>query len=136
MDSIIELILTPGNIMFAIGLLGVIFSVFFYFRKPQETLEKKQIIAEETLKDKATILSQKEAEGKANVLAQQFQWEKEANEKKFNEFSLRLDSAMTLAQNHIHSVNLKCDELLKSVNILTIQITRIGTILEERLPRK
>jgi hypothetical protein len=129
-------IINPSNIMFAIGLLGVIFSVFFYFRKPQESLEKKQIIADEELKDKATILSQKEAEGKTNVLAQQFQWEKEANEKKFQEFSCRLDNSMTLAQNHIHTVDVKVDTLITTIGKMSNEITRLSTIIDERIPKK
>lgn len=129
-------IINPSNIMFAIGLLGVIFSVFSFFRKPQESLEKKQILVDENLKDKATILSQKEAEGKANVLAQQFQWEKEANEKKFNEFSSRLDAAMTLAQNHIHTVDTKVDTLIATIGKMSNEITRLSTIIDERIPKK
>jgi hypothetical protein len=129
-------IINPSNIMFAIGLLGVIFSIFFYFKKPQENLEKKQIIAEEDLKDKATILQQKEAEGKANVLAQQFQWEKEANEKKFQEFSCRLDNSMTLAQNHIHTVDVKVDNLIVTIGKMSNEITRLATIIDERIPKK
>jgi hypothetical protein len=129
-------IINPSNIMFALGILGVIFSVFFYFRKPQEKLEKKQIIAEENLKDKATILSQKEAEGKAQLLAQQVQWEKEANEKKFNEFSCRLDTAMTLAQNHIHTIDTKVDTLITTIGKMSNEITRLSTIIDERIPKK
>lgn len=66
-----ESFLTTGNITFIIGLLGVLFTVYNYFRKPQEDIEKVQAV------------SQKEVDGKSNLLAQQVQWEKEANEKKF-----------------------------------------------------
>lgn len=118
--------------MFFIGIIGLIFSVYFNYRKPQEDIEKKQIKSDEDLKDKATVLSQKEVENKANVLAQQVQWEKEANEKKFVEFNLRLDNSMTLAQNHIHTVDVKVDQLIASVNKMSNEITRLSTIIEER----
>ena len=140
-------ILTPSNITFAIGIIGIIFSIFFYFRKPQEDIERKQalnalatekdkLIADKDLGTKATILAQKEAEGKAGLLAQQVQWEKEANEKKFVEFGVRLDNALTLAQNHIHSVDVKVDNLLIEVNIMGNKITELSTIINERIPKK
>lgn len=127
-----ETLFTTSNIMFFIGIIGLIFSVYFNYRKPQEDIEKKQIKSDEDLKDKATVLSQKEVENKANVLAQQVQWEKEANEKKFVEFNLRLDNSMTLAQNHIHTVDVKVDQLIASVNKMSNEITRLSTIIEER----
>ena len=129
-------LITPSNILFALGILGVIFTVFNYFRNPQEDLEKKQLITDKDLSSKATILAQKEAEGKAGLLAQQVQWEKEANEKKFVEFGLRLDSAMTIAQNHIHTVDVKVDTLIGTVASMSNEITRLSTIIDERIPKK
>ena len=129
-------LITPSNILFALGILGVIFTVFNYFRNPQEDLEKKQLITDKDLSSKATILAQKEAEGKAGLLAQQVQWEKEANEKKFVEFGLRLDSAMTIAQNHIHTVDVKVDTLIGTVASMSNEITRLSTIIDERIQKK
>ena len=43
-------LITTSNIVFALGILGVIFSVYNYFRSPQELLERKQLVAEEDLK--------------------------------------------------------------------------------------
>ena len=129
-------ILTPSNITFAIGIMGVIFSIFFYFRKPQEDLETKQALTEKDLADKASILAQKEVENKAMLLAQQVQWEKEANEKKFTEFGIRLDNALTLAQNHIHSVDIKVDDLLVEVNTMGNKIIELSTVINERIPKK
>jgi hypothetical protein len=146
----LEEILTMSNIMFVVGILGVIFSIYHYFKNPQLDIEKRQaldaqatekdkLIAEKDLGTKATILAQKEAEGKASLLAQQVQWEKESNEKKFTEFGVRLDTALSLAQNHIHSVDVKVDNLVATVvtmNLsLTKEITKLGTIIEERNPK-
>ncbi len=128
-------LITASNIMFALGLIGTMFTVYFKLTSPQSTLEKKQIVVEEDLKDKATVLQQEEVKGKADILAKQVEWEKNANEKRFGDFSIRLDSAMAIAQNHIHTVDVKCDKTLEAVNILTIQVTKLETIINERIPR-
>lgn len=107
-----------------VTLLGIVFGVFLFFRKPQEDLEKKQEVSE------------RDTEGKAKLLAQQVQWEKEANAKKFEEFNCRLNEAMALAQNHIHSVDVKVDDLIKMVNLLNIEVGKLSTIINERLPKK
>jgi hypothetical protein len=125
-----------GFIIGIIGIIGAIFTIYNYFRNPQENIEKKQIKSEEDLKDKATILSQKEVENKATLLAQQVQWEKEANEKKFCEFGLRLDGALAMAQNHIHTVDVKVDNLIATVGKMSNEITRLATIIDERIPKQ
>jgi len=135
-----ETFLTPSNITFILGILAIIFSVFNYFRNPQITVEKKQIQADEELKDKATILSQKEVENKANVLEKQFQWYMNSNEKKFAEFAKRLEDAFLMASNHTHTVDVKVDGLIKESNDwhlkISNQMTDLSRIIEERVPRK
>ena len=136
----IDTVLTVPNIVFTIGILGTIFAVYFHFKKPQEDSEIKQVITDKDLGTKATILAQKEMESKATLLAQQVEWEKIANEKKFTEFGLRLDNSMLLATNHIHTLDVKVDKLSGDINSMknemSNQITRLGTIIEERFPRK
>jgi hypothetical protein len=117
-------LITPSNIFFTLGIIGVLFTIYNYFRNPQEALERQQ------------ALGQSDIDGKAKLLAQQVQWEKEANEKKFIEFGLRLDTAMTLAQNHIHTVDTKVDTLLGTVGKMSNEITRLATIINERIPHK
>lgn len=124
-----------SDITFAIGILGVIFTVYNYFKNPQIKIEKGQIKVAEDLKDKATILSQKEVENKAQLLAQQVQWEKEANEKRFAEMGIAIEKAMTLAQNHIHTVDTKVDGLKDITEQMGKEIVRLGTIIEERIPK-
>lgn len=119
-----------------IGIGGTVFAIFNTFHKPQESMEKQQALTDKSLDSKATVLAQKEVENKANVLAQQVQWEKEANEKKFAEFSLRLTDAMTMAQNHIHTVDTKVDGLIKVVAEMDKQLTHLATVIEERIPKK
>ncbi len=124
--------LTSSSIL----IIGVIFTVYFTFRKPQDSLEKKQIIAGEELKDKATLLQQKEAENKANVLAEQIRSRNEENERRFSDMGVRLDTAMTTAQNHIHTVDVKVDKLIDTVGAMSNEIVRLGTIISERIPKK
>lgn len=131
-----ELILTPANITFFIGILSVIFSVFLYFKKPQDKIELEQALTDKEVSSKATVLAQKEMENKANILAQQVQWEKEANEKKFVEMGLKIDSTMTLAQNHIHSIDVKVDNLATVVGVMNNLLTKVITIIDERIPSK
>jgi len=131
-----ELFLTPSNIMFGIGIIGTIFTVYNYFRNPQIKNEEEHIRTEEQIKDKASLLSQKEVENKAGVLAEQFKWFMEANQQKFAEMGTRLDNAFTLASNHTHTVDVKVDKLVEVVTMMGNEITKLSTIIEERIPRK
>ena len=131
--------ITSADIGFILGVLGVlsiIFTVYNSFHKPQEDLETKQALSEKDLGTKATILAQKELEAKALVLAEQVKNKDIENERRFNEMIVRLDSAMAMAQNHIHTVDTKVDKLIEGVGSLANQVTKLATIIEERNPRK
>ena len=140
-------ILTQSNVLFAIGIGGVLFSIYKSWHKPQEDIdrhqsmdtlatEKDKLIAEKDLGTKATILAQKELETKALVLAEQVKNKDVENERRFNEMGTRLDTAMSLAQNHIHTVDTKVDKLTECVNSMSNKITELATIIAERIPRK
>ena len=120
----------------AISFIGMIFVVYFYFKNPQISAEKKQIQIEEEVKDKATLLSQKEVENKASVLEKQFQWYMDTTERKFEDFGKRLESAFLLASNHTHTVDVKVDKLIESTSSLGLTVEKLSTIIEERIPRK
>ena len=115
--------LTQNNILFIITILSVIFGIFSYFHVPQEALAKKQAITDERINNNATLLSQQEIDNKADVLAKQVQWEKEANERRFKEMSETMKSTLALAQNHIHTVDTKVDNLAAAVNSMNLNIT-------------
>lgn len=106
-------LLNPGNVMFALGILGTIFTVFSYFRNPQVESDKKDAL-----------------------LPQQVQWAAEGSERRFVEMGGRITEAMTLAQNHIHTVDTKVDTLGKGVIEMGKELTRLATIIEERIPKK
>lgn len=122
------------------ALLGVIFGVYNSFHTPQEDIEKQQLLLNKDVGDRATLLGQKETENKATLLAQQVEMTAKNNETKFVELSTRLETAMTLAENHIHTVDSKVESLIHTVadmnNHLGNELVRISTILEERLPKK
>ena len=131
-----EIPITLSTIAIVIGLFGTVFGVYHYFRNPTEDLEKKQIGTEKDIANKATILAQKEVENKTTLLAQQVEWEKQANEKRFTEFNVRLTESINLAQNHIHTVDVKVDKLIEQINLQNVCIGKLTTIIDERIPKK
>ncbi len=115
---------TTSNIMFALGIIGLLFTIWEKVTNPQIRLDKKQAV------DKS------EEEGKARILEQRVQWSKEDNDRRFNEMGTRLTEAMTLAQNHTHTVDVKVDKLIESVNLLAIGVGKLETVIDERIPKK
>lgn len=119
-------LLTPANITFTIGLLGILFSVYNHFRKPQEESKLSEALTEKEVGTKATVLAQKEAEGKAQLLAQQVQTEKEYNNKKFIEITERFNTT-----------DEKIESLIETVNAMNLSIStelmRVATIVSQHL---
>lgn len=114
------MVLTSENINYILGLItlgGVIFAIYNYFKKPQENTDNK-----------------------ASLLAQGVQLQNEQNERRFKEVTEAGTVATTLAQNHIHSVDVKVDQLITVVNDMrvnfTSDITKLATIINERIPKK
>jgi hypothetical protein len=116
--------LTTSNIVFVLGLLGTIFTVYNYFRNPQIGLDKKQ------------ALDEKDRIRKDDLIEQKIKWEREVNDQKFCDFGNRLDKAMELAQNHTHTVDVKVDKLIEVVSVMGKDLIKLGTIIEERIPNK
>lgn len=116
--------ITTSNIMFVIGILGTAFGVYNYVHTPQEKLDKRQAVIE------------KEVDGKAELLAKQVQWVKEDNDRRFKEIADASATAMNLAQNHVHSIDVKVDNLTVMVNSMNIEIGKLSTIIDERVPKK
>ncbi len=117
-------LLTPQNIIFAIGIIGTIFGIYKSFHDPQISLDKQQ------------DLDKQEVEAKANILEERAKWDREQYEKRFADMGTRLDAAFSLAQNHTHTVDVKVDKLIESVNALSNSVTRLETIIQERIPKK
>ena len=106
-------LLTPSNIMFGLGILGIIFSVFNYFRNPQIAEDKK-----------------------ASLLAQQVQWSTEAVDRRFKDMQESFQQLILQSNNHIHTVDTKVESLNTAVGAMGIEIAKLSTIIEERIPAK
>lgn len=92
-------LITPSNIIFALGIISMIFGVYSYFRNPQIASDKESI----------------KTDSRLDVIEK---------------------TLTNLKDNHIHSLDLKIDETNKKVSGIEIQMTKIATIVEERLPNR
>lgn len=110
---------------------GVIFAVYNRIRNPQVRLDKRQ-----TTFDKEQAVHDKAEEGRALVLAQQLQWEKENNNQRFQEITKTMNSCNELAYNHVHTIDVKVENLTKVVSEMGGSIIKLTTIIDERIPKK
>lgn len=108
-----ETILTPSNIVFVLGLLGVIFGVFRYFKDPQVESEKTDAL-----------------------MKQQLEFFTNTTEKRFQTMQESFNALLLQSNNHIHTVDTKVDRVHSSMEELGRQVVRLGTIIEERIPKK
>jgi uncharacterized protein HemX len=106
-------LLTTSNIVFVLGIAGVVFAVFRYFKDPQIAADKKDAL-----------------------FAQQIKFEREATERRFSEIQNSFESLLTQSQNHIHTIDVKVETLDGSVSEMGRQLTRLATIIDERIPKK
>lgn len=123
--EITEIISTTTSI---ITLLGILFAVFFYFKNPQEKLEKKQAINEEKDKNKAERID-------FTVLKSNFDLICSANNEKFNKLEIQIKEAFAIANNHTNETDSKVTGLVADVGSLRNEITKLATIIEERIPK-
>ena len=108
-----ETLLIPSNIMFALGIFGVVFSIYRYFKDPQVSNEKKDAL-----------------------LRQEVQWTKEGNDIRFAELQNSFKDLLLQSNNHIHTVDVKVDKVVETTARLSNEVTKLATIIEERIPRK
>lgn len=108
-----ETILTTSNITFVLGILAIIFTIYNYFRSPQIDNDKKDAL-----------------------LAQQIQWMVEGTDRRFKEMQDAFNGLLLQSNNHIHTVDTKVDTLNITVGDMSNQITRLATIIDERIPKK
>lgn len=123
-----ENLFTPSNVMFVLGVIGLIIGVYKSIFSPQTDLDKRE------------ALNDAKSDNTAATIAQRAQWEREATERRFKELDERNKEAMTLAQNHIHTVDTKLttmgENLGKRMGELEIGLARLATVIEERIPKK
>lgn len=102
--------LTSANITFIIGLLGVLFTVFNYFRNPQIQSDKLDALMKQNLEFIA-----REFNARFKSLDEQF-----AN----------------LRDNHVHTLETKIDNNNKDLARMAVEVAKLTTIIDERIPKK
>ena len=105
--------ITPSNIVFALGLIGTIFTVYNYFRNPQIDSDKRDALAEQRMKFYA-----------------------ESTDRRFGDMQKQITDSQQLANNHIHTIDTKVDKVNENVSLMGNEITKLATIIEERIPKK
>ncbi len=108
-----ESLLTTSNILFVIGLLGVLFSIFKYFEDPKVTMEKTDAL-----------------------MKQQMDFFISSTEKRFQTMQESFNQLLLQSNNHIHTVDTKVDKVYASVSKMGESIAVLATIIEERIPKK
>lgn len=104
--------LTPSNTTLVLGVLGMLFAVYSYFRNPQIDSDKKDAL-----------------------LSQQVQWSKESTDSRFKDMQDSFQALLLQSNNHIHTVDTKVETLNTTVASMSNEITRLATIIEERIPK-
>ena len=94
------------NIFYGLGIMGIIFTVYIYFRGPQERSYTNDALLKEKFNELATRV-----------------------------LTLNSDLA-NLRDNHIHSIDIKIDATNKELGTLAKELVRLNTIIEERIPKK
>ncbi len=104
--------LTPQNITFVLGIMGIIFTIYRHFKDPDV-----------------------EADKKAGLLAQQVQWSEQGTDRRFKDMQESFSVLVTNNQNHLHTVDTKVDALNQTVAAMRVDIGKLSTIIDERIPR-
>lgn len=99
--------------MAVIAIMSSIFATYLHFRVPQEKNELSGALAE-----------------------QRIQYEREATALRFKDVQDSFQALLLQSNNHIHTIQEHVEVLSKNVNEMNVSIAKLGTILEERLPRK
>lgn len=110
--------------MLVLGVLGMLFTAYNYFKDPQDALDKRQAV------------DQTATDGKAAILAQQLQWSSESIDRRFKDMQESFQALLLQSNNHIHTVDTKVENLAGTIGTMSNEITRLGTIIEERIPKK
>lgn len=106
-------IISPSNITFAIGLVGILFTIYKSIFDPQAEFNKTDAL-----------------------IQQQMKWFTESTESRFKTMQDSFNALLLQSNNHIHTVDTKVDKLKESIDTMGREITKLGTIIEERVPKK
>lgn len=104
-------LLTTSNITFVLVLLGILFSIYRYFRDPDESADKS-----------------------ISILQAQQQSDREGTDRRFKDVQENFDKVNALLHEHITSDGVKFESLNATQISMGKDLVKIATILEERLP--
>ncbi len=106
-------LITPQNIMFIIGIIGMMFSLFLYFKNPQIDSDKRDALLDQSVKNNT-----------------------ESVDRRFKEIQDNFQGLLLQNNNHIHTLDTKIDAMGNHMTNLKIEVAKLATIIEERIPRK
>jgi len=99
--------------MFVIGLGGILYTAFRAFYDPQKKSETNDLLMDQ----------------KANFLS-------EIYERRFKEIQTRFNELASQNQNHLHTLDTKMDEIRECTSVISRDVVRLQTIIDERIPKK
>ena len=99
--------------MFTFGVIGIIITVFRFINDPQRSSEKTDAL-----------------------MSQRMNWNAESTEKRFKDMQDNFNNLLLQSNNHIHTVDTKVDKVHEIIASMGKEITKLGTIIEERIPKK
>lgn len=104
---------TLQDTTYILGIGGIVFSAYLYFSRPQ----------------------QKAATNDA-LLSQRIDLRDQEYQRRFKEMQELIAQSLALAQNHIHTVDTKVDKATDEVDKMKLEIAKLTTIIDERIPKK
>lgn len=102
-----------NDLMGWLGLIGVIFTIYHYFKNPQIKGEKFDALIKQSL-----------------------EYISKMNEERFKTMQSNFDELVKQNQNHLHTLDTKVDMLCKCSEDMSRAIVKLDTIIEERIPKK
>ena len=105
------------DFVFVLGIIGVIFGVYQYFRNPQIAEDKK-----------------------AALLAQEVKTTSTSVEQRFESMQKNFEGLLLQSNNHIHTLDIKIDAMNDAMNKamtdMRVEVATLSTIINERIPKK
>jgi hypothetical protein len=101
------------DMMFVLGIMGVIFGIYQYFRNPQIAEDKK-----------------------AALLAQEVKTQTNSVDSRFEAMQENFKGLLLQSNNHIHTLEVKIDEINKIIGDVRVNVATLSTIIDERIPKK
>ena len=101
------------DFVFVLGIIGVIFGIYQYFRNPQIAEDKN-----------------------AALLAQEVKTTSVTVEQRFESMQKNFEGLLLQSNNHIHSLDIKIDAMNKAMTDMRVEVATLSTIINERIPKK